>query len=138
MFLSTWQEGICVSMPLYYATGSKSKAIFWSFLSGILSFTIIHKTQWTHLCIVVVFVVVLGVSEPLGALACYLIFIKGFSTMIYGSLFGMISGMMVYITLKELIPTAHKYDTSDRLVSPLIFTGMAVMALSLLAFEYGA
>ncbi len=58
--------------------------------------------------------------------------------MIYGSLFGMISGMMVYITLKELIPTAHKYDTSDRIVSPLIFAGMAVMALSLLAFEYGS
>jgi ZIP family zinc transporter len=56
----------------------------------------------------------------------------------YGVLFGMIAGMMVFITLKELLPTAHKYDASDTIVTPFIFVGMAVMGGSLLLFEYTA
>jgi ZIP family zinc transporter len=103
-------EGVCVSMPLYYATGSKTKAFFWAFISGI--------------------------SEPIGALVCYLIFYDGFNSVLYGVLFGMIAGMMVFITLKELLPTAHKYDTSDAIVTPFIFVGMAVMGGSLILFEY--
>jgi ZIP family zinc transporter len=103
-------EGVCVSMPLYYATGSKKKAFFWAFISGI--------------------------SEPIGALVCYLVFFDGFNTVVYGVLFGMIAGMMVFITLKELLPTAHKYDTSDTIVTPFIFVGMAVMGGSLLLFDY--
>jgi ZIP family zinc transporter len=124
-------------MPLYYATGSKKKAFFWAFISGI--------------------------SEPIGALVCYLVFFDGaahtahtahvcgsnqlsagilgrvragFNTVVYGVLFGMIAGMMVFITLKELLPTAHKYDTSDTIVTPFIFVGMAVMGGSLLLFDY--
>jgi len=60
----------------------------------------------------------------------------GFNTVVYGVLFGMIAGMMVFITLKELLPTAHKYDTSDTIVTPFIFIGMAVMGGSLLLFDY--
>jgi ZIP family zinc transporter len=126
-------------MPLYYATGSKKKAFFWAFVSGI--------------------------SEPIGAVVCYLVFFDGaahtahtahehacggsdqlsgifarmragFNTVVYGVLFGMIAGMMVFITLKELLPTAHKYDTSDTIVTPFIFIGMAVMGGSLLLFDY--
>jgi zinc transporter ZupT len=66
----------------------------------------------------------------------YLCLCVGFNSVLYGVLFGMIAGMMVFITLKELLPTAHKYDTSDTIVTPFIFVGMAVMGGSLLLFEY--
>ncbi len=53
----------------------------------------------------------------------------------FGIVFGMVSGMMVFICFQELIPTAHKYDPSDRLVTAGVFTGMAFMALSLVLFQ---
>ena len=55
----------------------------------------------------------------------------------YGVSFGIIAGMMVYISLKELLPTAQRFDEKGGLVVPL-FTGvgMVVMALSLLLFLY--
>jgi ZIP family zinc transporter len=52
----------------------------------------------------------------------------------YGALFGIVGGMMIYISLKELLPTAHKYDPHDQYVTDSMFAGMAVMALSLILF----
>jgi len=51
-------------------------------------------------------------------------------------MFGMVGGMMIYISIKELLPTAHKYDPSNRFVTTSFIVGMGVMALSLLLFEY--
>jgi len=102
-------EGICVAMPVYYATGSKWKGFWWSFVSGL--------------------------SEPIGGLCGYLILYGGNMTdTAYGALFGVVGGMMVYISLKELLPTAHKYDPHDHYVTNCMFAGMAVMALSLILF----
>jgi zinc transporter, ZIP family len=42
--------------------------------------------------------------------------------------------MMVIISVKELLPTAHRYDPEDSVVSYMFITGMAVMALSLALF----
>jgi ZIP family zinc transporter len=106
-------EGVCVSMPLYYASGSHSKAILWSMLSGF--------------------------SEPLGALSSYLLILgsgQTLSAQTFGILFGLVAGMMTYVTLKELLPTAHRYDSKDRMVSLFLFFGMIVMAASILLFEY--
>ena len=102
-------EGICVAMPVYYATGSKWKGFWWSFVSGL--------------------------SEPFGGLCGYLILYGGNMTdTAYGALFGVVGGMMVYISLKELLPTAHKYDPHDHYVTNCMFAGMVVMALSLFLF----
>lgn len=100
-------EGICVALPIYYATGSKWKGFFW----GVVS----------------------GVSEPLGALFGYLILFDT-SPVVYAVVFGLVGGMMVCISLKELIPTALKYDPGARLVVLSIFAGMLVMAASLILF----
>ena len=103
-------EGICVAMPVYYATGSKWKGFWWSFISGV--------------------------TEPIGGLVGYLILNgNSMSARAYGTLFGIVSGMMVYISLRELIPTALKYDPKDRFVTNCTFCGMAVMAVSLLLFK---
>jgi len=103
-------EGICVAMPIYYATGSKWKGFWWSFISGV--------------------------TEPIGGLVGYLILHgNSMSAKAYGALFGVVGGMMVYISLKELIPTALKYDPKDAFVTNCVFIGMVVMAASLLLFK---
>lgn len=100
-------EGISVSVPIYYATGSRRKAFWLSFLSGI--------------------------SEPVGAVIGYLILIPFFSPMIFGILFASVAGTMVFISIDELFPTAKEYGKGHAAVYGLI-SGMAVMALSLLLF----
>ena len=101
-------EGICVAMPVYYATGSRWKGFLWSFLSGV--------------------------SEPIGALIGYAVLSDGFSDTAFGVIFGMVGGMMVFIALRELLPTAHRYDPEDSVSSFCLVLGMALMAASLLLF----
>lgn len=100
-------EGISVSVPIYFATGSKRKAFWYSFLSGV--------------------------SEPVGAIIGYLILRPFMSETVLGLLFASVAGIMVFISLDELLPTAREYSQGHYTVYGLI-GGMAVMALSLLLF----
>lgn len=100
-------EGISVSVPVYYATGSRKKAFFYSFLSGV--------------------------SEPLGALIGYVLLYKFFNDFVFGILFAMVAGIMVFISLDELLPSAQKYGEHHLSIYGLV-AGMVVMALSLLLF----
>lgn len=62
---------------------------------------------------------------------------KVFGPLVYGIAFGLISGMMVFISLKELLPTAYRFDsTHGKVVSACLVVGMLVMALSLILFLY--
>jgi len=98
-------EGIAVSIPIYYATGSKKKALFYSFLSGV--------------------------SEPLGALIGYFILFSFFNGAVIGILFALVAGIMVFISLDQLLPAAREYGEHHLSMYGLI-AGMAVMAVSLL------
>lgn len=98
-------EGISVSLPIYFATGNKKKAFWWSFLSGF--------------------------AEPLGAFVGYLILIPFLNNALIGGLLCFISGIMVYISLDEILPTAHHYGHGHEVVIGVII-GMGIMALSLL------
>jgi zinc transporter, ZIP family len=98
-------EGIAVSIPVYYATGSKRRAFLWSFLSGL--------------------------SEPVGALVGYLLLATFFNDMVFGLLFAAVGGIMVFISLDQLLPTAEKYGEHHLAIYGLV-AGMVVMALSLL------
>lgn len=100
-------EGIAVSVPVYYATGSKRKAFRLSFLSGL--------------------------AEPVGALIGYLILLPFMSPVVFGILFASVAGIMVFISLDELLPTAREYGEHHLSIYGLL-AGMAVMALSLLLF----
>lgn len=100
-------EGIAVSVPIYYATGSRKQAFKLSFLSGI--------------------------AEPIGALVGYLVLLPFFTPTVFGILFAGVAGIMVFISLDELLPAAREYGDHHMPIYGLI-TGMAVMAVSLLLF----
>lgn len=100
-------EGIAVSVPIYFATGSRKKAFIYSFLSGL--------------------------SEPVGAIIGYLILKDFMNDIIFGCIFSSIAGIMVFISLDQLMPTAEKYGEHHVAVYGLV-AGMALMALSLLLF----
>lgn len=100
-------EGIAVSVPLYYATGDKKKAFRLSFLSGL--------------------------SEPVGALIGYFILRQFMTDTTFGIIFAGVAGIMVYISLDELLPTAEKYGEHHIAIWGLI-AGMVVMASSLVLF----
>ena len=98
-------EGIAVSVPVYYATGNRKRAFCYSFLSGL--------------------------AEPLGAIIGYFLLIRFFTATMFGVVFAAVAGIMVYISLDELLPAAEKYGEHHVAIYGLI-TGMAVMAVSLL------
>lgn len=98
-------EGIAVSVPIYYATGSKRKAFKYSFLSGL--------------------------AEPLGGIVGFLLLRTVLNDAMFGLVFAAVAGIMVYISLDELLPTAEKYGEHHIAIYGLIL-GMIVMAMSLI------
>lgn len=100
-------EGIAVSVPIYYATGNKKKAFLYSFASGL--------------------------SEPIGAIVGYLLLMPIMSDAVFGILFAAVAGIMVFISLDELLPSAREYGESHLSIYGLI-AGMIVMAVSLIMF----
>jgi ZIP family zinc transporter len=105
-------EGVSVSVPIFYASGSRRKAFIYSFLSGL--------------------------SEPLGAGVAYVmlsLFFTGSGGVIppqvMGILFAGVAGIMVYISLDELLPTSRAYGKGHDSLFGLI-GGMLMMAVSLL------
>lgn len=108
-------EGISVSVPIFYATGNRKRAFLYSVLSGL--------------------------AEPLGAVAAYLAirFFLGdnagvIQPQVMGMLFGGVAGIMVYISLDELLPTSRAYGKGHDSLYGLV-AGMLVMALSLLLLK---
>ncbi|MEM4248333.1 MAG: zinc transporter ZupT [Candidatus Nanoarchaeia archaeon] len=108
-------EGISVSIPIFYATGNRKKAFILSVLSGI--------------------------AEPAGALIAFLalrIFAAGSNAPvpedIMGMLFGSVAGIMVYISVDELLPTSRAYGKGHDSIIGLI-TGMLAMGISLLLLK---
>ena len=100
-------EGIAVSVPIYHATGNRRKAFWLSLMSGL--------------------------TEPLGALTAYLFLIPFWSSAMSGIIMSAVAGIMVYISLDELLPAAEKYGKHHISISGLI-AGMAFMAASLFIF----
>jgi len=104
-------EGISVSVPIYYATGNRRRAFLYSVGSGL--------------------------SEPVGAGIAYLILraflgpAAAFPGQVVGILFALVAGVMVYISVDELLPTSRAYGRGHDSLFGLV-GGMAVMALSLL------
>jgi len=100
-------EGLAVSAPVFYATGNRKEAFILSFLSGL--------------------------SEPIGALIGYFLLKPLFNDALFGIIFAVVAGIMVYISLDELLPTAEEYGEHHIAILGLI-SGMLVMAISLLLF----
>ena len=98
-------EGIAVSVPVYFATQSRKKAFWYSFLSGL--------------------------AEPVGALAGYFILLPFMSPLMMNCIFAVVAGIMVFISLDELLPAAEEYGEHHISIYGLLF-GMAVMAIRLI------
>ena len=74
-----------------------------------------------------------GVSEPIGALLGYFVLRSFFNDAMFGAIFASVAGIMVYISLDELLPTAEEYGEHHIAIFGLV-AGMLVMAISLLLF----
>ena len=100
-------EGIAVAVPLREATGSRAKAFWWATVSGL--------------------------AEPVGAAVGFVLLLPLMGPATMGFSFAAIAGIMVFISLDELLPTAEETGEHHHAIYGLI-AGMAVMALSLLMF----
>ncbi len=100
-------EGIAVAVPLRAATGSRKKAFWWATISGL--------------------------AEPVGALIGFAILMPFIGPATMGFSFAAIAGIMVFISLDELLPTAEETGKHHFAIYGLI-AGMAIMAVSLLLF----
>jgi len=98
-------EGIAVSVPIYYASGSRRRAFIYSFSAGL--------------------------AEPLGGLIGYAILLPFLTPTLLSTTLAFTAGIMVYISLDELLPLAHRYG-HEHLVIIGIGAGMLVMAVSLI------
>ncbi len=101
-------EGVSIAIPVYYATGSRRAAFTATLISAL--------------------------AEPFGAAIGYVILAPFLSPMVYGALFGIIAGAMVYLALDELLPTARRYAKGHETVYGII-AGMGALAVSLVLFK---
>lgn len=101
-------EGVSIAIPVYYATGSRKKAVLACTISAV--------------------------AEPVGALLGYAVLQPFLSQAVYGWIFGIIAGIMVFLALDELLPTAKKYAKGHETVYGMVL-GMAMLALSLILFR---
>jgi zinc transporter, ZIP family len=97
-------EGLAVSAPVYAATGSRSKAFWWSFLSGV--------------------------AEPAGALLAAAVLLPFLTEALLGGLLSAVAGMMVFISIDELLPISRAYG-EEHLSIVGVVVGMVVMSFSL-------
>lgn len=100
-------EGIAVAAPIYFSTGKRMKAFLMSLFSGI--------------------------AEPLGALLGFLVLMPYMSDALYGILYAAVSGIMVFISFDELLPSAEQHGKHHIAIFGVVL-GMAVMAVSLVMF----
>ena len=96
-------EGISVAMPIYFASGSRRKALFAAFLAGI--------------------------SEPIGALLAYFFLLPFLNDLLLGIVFAIICGIMLYIAIEELMPVSRSYGHA-RLALASTFIGICIMPLT--------
>jgi zinc transporter, ZIP family len=101
-------EGVSIAIPIYFATGSKRKALMATVLSAL--------------------------AEPVGAIVGYLVLAPFLSPTVFGVVFGMIAGAMVFLALDELLPAAKRYARGHETVYGMVL-GMAVLAASLAMFK---
>ena len=101
-------EGVSIALPIFYATGSKTQAFVWTFVSGL--------------------------AELVGAILGFLIFGVDPSALTYGVVFGLIAGIMVFLSLDELLPAAKRYARSHETVYGMVI-GMGLIATSFVLFR---
>jgi len=103
-------EGISIAVPYFYASESRWKAFALAFLSGF--------------------------AEPVGALIGWAILHDLWGPEVFGLMFGLTGGIMVYISFAELLPLARRNDPDDKVTTISLFLGMFVMDVSLFIADH--
>ncbi|NLY04295.1 MAG: zinc transporter ZupT [Campylobacter sp.] len=98
-------EGLGVAAPIYKATGDKKKA----FLCALTS----------------------GLAEPIGGVVGFLLLAPFLNEFVLAMVLSVVAGIMVYISIDELLPAARVYGDHHISIAGFIF-GMFIMAISLL------
>ncbi len=101
-------EGIAVSLPIFYSTGNRKKAFWYSFLSGM--------------------------AEPIGAILGFLFLYQFLNVFVIGVILSAVAGIMVYISFDELLPYVYKHREAhehQHLSLLGLFLGMFLIALTL-------
>ena len=101
-------EGVSIAVPVFYATQSRAKAVWATVISGL--------------------------AEPFGALVGYLVLAPFLTPDVFGAVFGILAGAMVFLALDELLPAARRYAHGHETVYGIVI-GMAMMAISLVLFK---
>jgi ZIP family zinc transporter len=101
-------EGVSIAIPVYYATGSRRKAVMATFVSAL--------------------------AEPAGAVIGYLLLAPFLTQAVFGAVFGVIAGVMVFLAIDELMPEAKRYSQGHEAVYGMVI-GMAALATSLVLFK---
>lgn len=101
-------EGMAVSLPIYHATGNRKKAFWYAFISGL--------------------------AEPIGAVIGFFILLPLMGALTLGVTFGVVAGIMIYISFDELLPSARVYGNAHTTILGIVL-GMLVMSVSLVAFK---
>lgn len=101
-------EGLAVALPVYHATGNRKKAFLYAFGAGL--------------------------AEPIGAILGFLILVPLMGDLTLGITFGVVAGIMVYISFDELLPAARVYGNDHTTIFGLVI-GMLVMSASLILFK---
>lgn len=97
-------EGLSIALPMYYASGSRKKAFIWSLVSGL--------------------------AEPLGALLCMLVLANYMNDIVFGILFGITCGIMIYISIFELLPTGITLDCEKNYATIAMLIGFGFIMIS--------
>ena len=105
MAIHNLPEGIAIGLPMYHATGKKRYAMLFSAIAGI--------------------------SGPIGAILGFILIKLFMPQMAIGILFAMVAGIMVYISLDTLMPTAREYGENHDVMAG-IFAGMFFIGAGLL------
>ena len=97
-------EGIAISVPVYYATGSRVRAVLYALFSGL--------------------------AEPAGALLAVFL-LRGFlSPLFLNGLIATVAGIMIYVSISELVPEGFSYGKRGHAVAGLA-VGVLTMSIGI-------
>ena len=97
-------EGVAISVPVYYATGSRVRAVLYALFSGL--------------------------AEPAGALLAFCLLRGFFSPLFLNGLIATVAGIMIYVSISELIPEGFSYGRRGHAVAGLA-VGVLTMSIGI-------
>ena len=100
-------EGISISVPIYYASGSKGRGLLYSFLSRL--------------------------AEPLGAFMTFILFKRFINNVTISIVLILVAGIMITLAIDEMLPEANKYNKKQQNVIGLIM-GVILVLINVLLF----